>query len=134
MSDDNDWVSNSKRAGEGFIKGTKAYNLHQGKNYKIRFNTSSACKVNVLDVTARAGKGDWIVRLDTPHKGAQFNHINLNPKYSGISPDPHIPLPTGALSVNHFLFLDNISFININNFNAGRTGYSKALSLYEQSQ
>lgn len=99
MGDDNNWMSNGKKAGEGFIKGGKAYNLHQGKNYKIRFNTSPNCKVNIIDTTARAGKGDWIIRLDTPHQGAQYNHINLNPKISGIKPDPHIPLPPGTLAV-----------------------------------
>lgn len=41
-------------------------------------------------------KGNWVVRLDSPHKGANFNHVNINPDFSGIK-DPHLKLPPGGL-------------------------------------
>jgi len=44
------------------------------------------------------GKNGWVFRFDRPHAGADFNHLNINPKFSGVA-DPHIPLPGGAVPV-----------------------------------
>lgn len=40
--------------------------------------------------------GDWLVRLDSPHKGTNFPHINLNPNLTGVS-DPHLKISPGML-------------------------------------
>lgn len=53
-------------------------------------------------------KANWVVRLDTPHKGAKFNHININAdlvnagKAAGKNKfvDPHLPLPPGGIEVS----------------------------------
>lgn len=44
------------------------------------------------------GKNGWVFRFDRPHAGADFNHLNINPKFTGVA-DPHIPLPGGAVPV-----------------------------------
>jgi hypothetical protein len=44
------------------------------------------------------GKNGWVFRFDRPHSGADFNHLNINPKFTGVA-DPHIPLPGGAVPV-----------------------------------
>jgi hypothetical protein len=111
MSDktSDDWKRSAQKAAEGvngFIKGNKLYHIKQGKNYKILYNASTANKVNVIDKMAMSAKaaakgtvpkGDWVLRLDTPHAGAPYNHININPHISG-RPDPHLKLPPGGLA------------------------------------
>ena len=41
----------------------------------------------------------WIFRTDIPHNGANYNHLNINSKISGI-PDPHLPITPGALKAS----------------------------------
>ena len=74
--------------------------------------------MNIIDKTrgaVRHGRhvGEWIVRFDKAHKGAQYPHININEAVSGIR-DPHIPIgaavenlnavpPSSALNVSLFI-------------------------------
>lgn len=37
-----------------------------------------------------------VFRTDVAHAGANYNHLNINPKISGIK-DPHLPIPPGGL-------------------------------------
>jgi hypothetical protein len=40
----------------------------------------------------------WVLRLDRPHKGANYDHININRIYTH-KPDPHTKLPPGTIPV-----------------------------------
>jgi len=40
----------------------------------------------------------WVLRLDKRHKGANYDHININPIYTH-KPDPHTKLPPGVIPV-----------------------------------
>jgi hypothetical protein len=123
-----DWEKATQKSAEGangFIKGNKLFHASQGKNYQIKYNTSTVTKVNVIDKTAisakaaakaKAGgvpKGDWILRLDKPHAGAEFNHININPHISG-KVDPHLKLPPGGLAAGEGMakFCTTVNKIN----------------------
>ncbi|XP_012261124.2 uncharacterized protein C13G5.2-like [Athalia rosae] len=57
--------------------------------------------VNIFKASSKPGttKWNWMVRLDTPHKGANFHHMNINPKLAGIRRDPHIPIPANSVKV-----------------------------------
>jgi hypothetical protein len=52
--------------------------------------------------TAFAGsaKKSWVIRVDNPHGGVSYNHLNINPKITGV-PDPHVPLPAGSASIGN---------------------------------
>lgn len=81
-------------------------------NYKIHLPTKGANVVNIIDKTrgaVRHGKtvGEWIVRVDGPHKGANFNHININPSVSRM-PDPHYPISGATLDVCICIFFNFI--------------------------
>lgn len=80
----------------GCIKGSKAYHTLHGSNYKVVLNSSRNCKVSVIDKATNT----WVFRLDKAHPGAEFNHININTKFSKLPHDPHIPLPPGGLTVS----------------------------------
>jgi hypothetical protein len=62
---------------------------------------SSSTTFGIRD-TAFAGsaKKSWVIRVDHPHPGADFHHLNINPKISGV-PDPHVPLPAGSASIGN---------------------------------
>jgi hypothetical protein len=79
------------------MKASKMFHLLQGHSMKIK--TTSAFQVNFY----KAGTNSWIFRLDKPHTGAMYNHININPKYSGLVKDPHFYLPPGSLHVSSTL-------------------------------
>lgn|SRR6218665_1172070 len=79
---------------DGFIKGSKAFQVLKGSNYKIVIKSSG--KVNIIDIAAGAS----VLRLDKAHAGANYNHFNINPKISKLPNDPHIPLPPGGLTVS----------------------------------
>ncbi|XP_065353199.1 uncharacterized protein C13G5.2-like [Cloeon dipterum] len=48
--------------------------------------------------------GEWLFRLDRPHKGCDFHHLNINSKQTGLQ-DPHIYVPKelveGAAVLNY---------------------------------
>lgn len=88
-------VTNSV-ANNGLIRGTKAFEAVKGYKYKFKFQNSG--KLSIIDATMK-GRNNWVFRLDKPHRGIDTNHININPKFSGIA-DPHIPLPNGSLAVS----------------------------------
>jgi hypothetical protein len=37
-----------------------------------------------------------LFRFDRAHAGAEYNHLNVNPKFSGVK-DPHYKLPPGSI-------------------------------------
>jgi len=78
------------RDSSNVLKAIKCCLIQAGNNWKIIFDSSTNCKVNLIK------GGQWILRLDGPHRGANFDHININPDYWGI-PDPHTALPPGGL-------------------------------------
>lgn len=47
-------------------------------------------------------KGTTVFRLDTPHAGHMYNHININRQISG-KVDPHIKISPATLEVNVIL-------------------------------
>lgn len=87
-------VGRSLEATKGFLQGGKVFSSMEG--YKYLTKITNAGQVNVLDKATK----NWIFRLDKPHKGANFNHININPKFSGLRRDPHLKIPTGSLYVS----------------------------------
>lgn len=78
----------------GFFKGSQIFKVLEGN--KLITKITSTGKLHVLDKATKT----WIFRLDRPHKGANFNHININKKFSGHRSDPHTPLPVGTLQVS----------------------------------
>ena len=84
-SDTDDYV-HTKRVLGGLGDGAISRHAVNGKNYKIQYKTysnpRSTSVVNVIDKTV-GPKGDWVFRIDGPHHGAEFNHVNINPKISG---------------------------------------------------
>lgn len=40
----------------------------------------------------------WVFRFDRPHIGAEFDHLNINPRLTHQR-DPHIKLPPGVVPV-----------------------------------
>lgn len=79
---------------KGFLKGNQMFNSILGNKYLMKI--TNAGQVNILDKATK----NWVFRLDRPHKGADYIHININPKYSGLRRDPHFPLPPGSLHVS----------------------------------
>ena len=93
--------------------------LVNGRRYKPIFKDTGSV-VTVLDKTVKNAKGKPVpvFRIDGPHAGHNYNHININPKISGLrrtvrdaagnavlSPsgrvrtvphDPHVKLPGGS--------------------------------------
>lgn len=109
MSEDNEWKKYARALEKinALVKGNKMYAATTGVNYKIIIKTksSAACKVVVAQTTA-AIKYRPVIRLDAAHRNVPFNHINVNPKVSGV-PDPHIKLPPGGLTVTIFFVIDH---------------------------
>ena len=64
-------------------------------NIKTFSNGSSTFGVRDMACTS---KNSWLLRVDGPHKGAEFHHLNINPELTGV-PDPHLWLPTGSAQV-----------------------------------
>ncbi|CAF3420980.1 unnamed protein product, partial [Rotaria sp. Silwood2] len=68
------------------------------RQHKLMKPENTTTVLGIIDTTAgrRRGNpprpvGDWLLRIDCPHPGADFNHININSKLTHI-PDPHIPI------------------------------------------
>ena len=95
-----------------FAKGITAFGTSVGAKYHIFYDASRSCVVSVIDQTAlsaraaaKMAKGvaprtGWLLRIDKAHAGVNSNHINLNPKLTGLAEDPHIRLPPGATVVS----------------------------------
>ncbi|CAG2172102.1 unnamed protein product [Oppiella nova] len=93
-----DYVCKTLEVGKGVAKGIHSYQAMVGYRYAIQFNTSRSCLVTIRDTIT----GTWVIRLDRAHAtGATYNHININPKLTGLS-DPHICLPPGMLTACQF--------------------------------
>jgi hypothetical protein len=59
---------------------------------------SKSTQFAIIDTTAKsAKKANWVLRLDNPHKGVDFSHVNVNPKLTGFK-DPHAKIPDGVVS------------------------------------
>jgi hypothetical protein len=52
---------------------------------------------NTTVLGVRTSKG-IVFRFDRAHAGAEFNHLNVNPKFSGVK-DPHLKLPPGFIQL-----------------------------------
>lgn len=87
----------------GFLKGSQMFKVLEGNKLITKITTTG--KVHILDKATKT----WIFRLDKAHKGANFNHININKKFSGLRTDPHTPLPVGTLKVAE-LFIGHDEF------------------------
>lgn len=133
MGDSQDLENAAKKTAEttnGFIKGNKLYHETTGKNYKVQLDASTSTKVAVIDKTALSSKqlakaargletgppkGDCVFRLDKAHRGAEFNHVNINPSISKLPNDPHVPLPRGTLTVSFsYLIMTSNSLLCMN--------------------
>ena len=68
------------------------------KKYTLMTPNKTTTVLGIVDKSV-GKKGTWVARVDTPHKGANFNHVNINPKLTKI-PDPHIPISSAAVSVS----------------------------------
>lgn len=77
----------------GICKAGKAFNLIQGNNLKAKITANGRVIVGYKNAKSA------IFRLDIAHPGADFNHININPKFSGLAKDPHLALPPGGLAL-----------------------------------
>ena len=103
--EDTEWkkpVNTAVKATSGYIKGSKGFHAAHGSNLKVLINGVGDCKVNVIDKSL-GRNGLSVFRLDKAHTGVNkvhYNHINLNTIVSGLPRDPHIPLPTGGLTVS----------------------------------
>ena len=86
----------------------KASGIRAGlsSRYKLMTPNGTSTVIGVLDSTAGKVRGtpprpvgEWILRVDTPHPHAEFNHININPKLTGI-PDPHLHVSSNVIRVS----------------------------------
>lgn len=75
------------------------------RQFKVMAPEGTTSVVGIIDSTAGRMRGnpprptgEWLLRLDTPHRGAEFNHININPRLTKL-PDPHAPIPSSAITV-----------------------------------
>lgn len=81
---------------DGFFKAGKAFSVTQGSLLKTKITNNG--KV----IVGYKSEKSAIFRFDKAHRGAEFNHVNINPKFSGLKKDPHLPLPPGGLAVSSF--------------------------------
>lgn len=107
----------------GLCKSGKVFSIAQGNNLKVKITNSG--KVLVGYKSAKSS----IFRLDRAHPGADFNHININPKFSGLRKDPHVPLPPGGLAVRSLKF-DLKAKLNSIFFQTGRQRSYQNLSIH----
>ncbi|PAA82565.1 hypothetical protein BOX15_Mlig019912g1 [Macrostomum lignano] len=70
--------------------------LNSGKYRILTDGNYSASSLIVIDNFGKIKNGkcipEWVFRLDKPHKGCNYSHLNINSKMFGI-PDPHTPIP-----------------------------------------
>ncbi|THD24874.1 hypothetical protein D915_004315 [Fasciola hepatica] len=83
-----------RRATSGSCKVAAGYTHTVAPKYRVMLNSSRNCKVNVIDVASNS----WLMRFDKAHRGAPYNHININPMVTGLARDPHVKLPPGGLT------------------------------------
>jgi hypothetical protein len=95
------WLQNLR----GLSLANIIFSYMAGKKYNIAFNTSKSTAVAITQTGEKKNSPFYtLLRLDRPHKGANYNHININHRISGKR-DPHLRLPTGALLVSLFTFI-----------------------------
>jgi len=59
---------------------------------------SKSTQFAIIDKSVKIGKkGNWVFRLDKPHKGVDFSHMNINKRITGIR-DPHAKVPDGVVT------------------------------------
>jgi hypothetical protein len=102
-------VDNEKlRKANHLIIGTKMYDAAVGHKYGIAFDTSKSTAVEITNTAVKkSSRLRSILRLDRPHGKTKYNHININPHYTGV-PDPHYRLPTGSIVVSVDFFYTTI--------------------------
>ena len=76
------------------------------RQYKLMTPEGTSTVLGVIDSTGGRVRGnpprptgEWLLRVDTPHRGADFNHININPKLTGLG-DPHVAIPSSVVQVS----------------------------------
>lgn len=101
MPSDKKNKSKSGKVGSSSSVGIKAAT----RNYKMVLPIKGNNVINIIDKTrgaVRNGRhvGEWVVRFDQAHKGAQYPHININEAISHI-PDPHIRIGSTVENLSH---------------------------------
>ena len=84
----------------GIVKGAGIFNYMNKYVLKFAKTSEANCRVSIYDTKLKT----WPVRFDKAHKGANYNHININHKVTGVR-DPHLKLPAGGLTVCFFVSL-----------------------------
>jgi hypothetical protein len=105
MSETKTSTSNEKlkQGFRGITVAKSIFSSMEGKKYNISFNTSTSTAVAFTqNAVNKRSSMHWLLRLDRPHKGANYNHVNINHRITG-RPDPHLKLPPGTLEVSGFL-------------------------------
>ena len=76
------------------------------RQYRLMTPEGTSTVLGVIDSTAGRVRGnpprpagEWLLRVDTPHRGADFNHININPTLTHLV-DPHAAIPTSVVKVS----------------------------------
>ncbi|KAA0190149.1 hypothetical protein FBUS_11003 [Fasciolopsis buskii] len=90
-----EFADTTSRTASTSSKVCMGYTQMVAPQFRIAFNTSKNCKVNVLDKAS----GQWLLRLDKAHRGTPYNHININPTVTKLPGDPHLKLPPGGVTV-----------------------------------
>lgn len=90
-----EFADNTSRTASTSSKVCAGYTQMVTPKFRTAFNTSKNCKMSVFDKAS----GQWLVRLDKAHRGTPYNHININPKVTKLSRDPHVKLPPGGVTV-----------------------------------
>ena len=80
-----------------FLPGSASANLLPTKFKLMTGKFLSRSTTFGIRDTAYLGRArdSWIFRVDNPHANAEFNHLNINTRMTGVQ-DPHIQLPSGA--------------------------------------
>ncbi|KAF4520249.1 hypothetical protein B566_EDAN010715 [Ephemera danica] len=58
--------------------------------------TNKPIGIGIFDTLGKSWRDQWVLRLDTPHGGHNYHHLNLNKKLTGVQ-DPHVEIPGGVV-------------------------------------
>ncbi|MBO9594008.1 MAG: hypothetical protein J7599_13955 [Niabella sp.] len=86
----------TNNATKGFVFGLNGkYQTESGRGATVT-GIRNARGGRVSNTTGKP-VGEWNVRIDKPHSGANYPHVNVNPNVTGVK-DPHTPLTTGQFN------------------------------------
>lgn len=79
----------------GYVKGHSAYNATIGHNVKLVVREDCASVIRIIHESSH----NWVARFDKGYYNTipQYDHVNVNTKYSQKGVDPHYRLPSGGL-------------------------------------